>query len=116
RLDGCGDPGARDAGFGALSSRLAARAAAPAHRFRRHRDPADTLMTLTRRRFAAAALTLAAAPRPANAVIVLDSTWRAEGGFRAHLALADQPQFASVIALSSDDGQAWGPGPGPPVA
>jgi hypothetical protein len=72
-------------------------------------------MTLTRRRFAAGTLAagpLAAAPRPAGAVIVLDSTWRAEGGFRAHLALADQPQFASVIALSSDDGQVWGSGSG----
>jgi hypothetical protein len=72
-------------------------------------------MTLSRRRFAAGTLaagTLAAAPRPADAVIVLDSTWRAEGGFRAHLALADQPQFASVIALSSDDGQVWGSGSG----
>ena len=72
-------------------------------------------MTVTRRRFAAGALaagTLAAAPRSADAVIVLDSTWRAEGGFRAHLALADQPQFASVIALSSDDGQVWGSGSG----
>ena len=26
--------------------------------------------------------------RPAGAVVILDSTWRAEGGFRAHLALA----------------------------
>ena len=72
-------------------------------------------MTVTRRRFAAGALaagTLAAAPRAADAVIILDSTWRAEGGFRAHLALADQPQFASVIALSSDDGQVWGSGSG----
>jgi len=72
-------------------------------------------MTVTRRRFAAGALaagTLAAAPRPAGAVIILDSTWRAESGFRAHMALADQPQFASVIALSSDDGQVWGSGSG----
>lgn len=69
-------------------------------------------MTVTRRRFAAAALTLAAAPRPAEAVVVLDSTWRAEGGFRAHLALADEPQFAPVIALSSDEGQVWGVGSG----
>ena len=72
-------------------------------------------MTLTRRRFAAGALaagTLAAAPLPSGAVIILDGTWRAEGGFRAHLALADQPQFASVIALSSDDGQVWGSGSG----
>jgi len=72
-------------------------------------------MTVTRRRFAAGALaagTLAAAPRPSGAVIILDSTWRAESGFRAHMALADQPQFASVIALSSDDGQVWGSGSG----
>ena len=72
-------------------------------------------MTVTRRRFAAGALAagaLAAASRSANAVIILDSTWRAEGGFRAHLALADQPQFAPVIALSSDDGQVWGSGSG----
>jgi hypothetical protein len=64
-------------------------------------------MIVTRRHLIAGAL-LAAAPRPAAAVIILDSTWRAEGGFRAHLALADQPQFASVIALSSDNGQVWG--------
>lgn len=72
-------------------------------------------MTLTRRCFAAGALaagTIATAPRAADAVIILDNTWRAEGGFRAHLALADQPQFASVIALSSDDGQVWGSGSG----
>jgi hypothetical protein len=72
-------------------------------------------MILTRRRFAAGALaagTLAAEPGSSNAVIVLDSTWRAEGGIRAHMALADQPQFASVIALSSDDGQVWGSGSG----
>ena len=72
-------------------------------------------MTVTRRRFAAGALaagTLAAAPQPSGAVIILDSTWRAENGFRAHMALADQPQFASVIALSSDDGQVWGSGSG----
>lgn len=64
-------------------------------------------MTVNRRRLVAGAL-LAATPRPSGAVIILDSTWRAEDGFRAHLALADQPQFASVIALSSDDGQVWG--------
>jgi hypothetical protein len=67
-------------------------------------------MTVTRRRFAAGALAAGtfAASRPAGAVIILDSTWRAEGGFRAHMALADEPQFASVIALSNDDGQVWG--------
>jgi len=71
-------------------------------------------MTITRRRLFAgtlAASTCAVAARPAGAVIILDSTWRAEG-FRAHMALADQPQFASVIALSSDDGQVWGSGSG----
>jgi hypothetical protein len=57
-----------------------------------------------------------AALRPAGAVVILDSTWRAEGGrsgresegFVAHEALARQPQFASVMALSEDDGETWG--------
>lgn len=61
------------------------------------------------------ALTLGAAVRPAGAVVILDSTWRAEGGrpgreaggFGAHTALARQPQFASVMALSEDDGASW---------
>ena len=72
-------------------------------------------MTITRRRIVASAVaagSMAGACRPAGAVIVLDSTWRAEGGFRAHVALANQPQFASVIALSNDEGQVWGAGSG----
>jgi hypothetical protein len=59
---------------------------------------------------------LAGSTRPAGAVIVLDSTWRAEGGapgresdgFGAHEALANRPQFASVIPLSTDRGESWG--------
>ena len=73
---------------------------------------------LRRRRLLAgglAATTGAAAFRPAGAVVILDSTWRAEGGrpgresagFGAHVALAHQPQFASVMALSEDDGESW---------
>lgn len=52
---------------------------------------------------------------PAQAVVILDSTWRAEGGsrerpwagFGAHLRLADEPPFRAVLALASD-GEAWG--------
>ena len=48
-------------------------------------------------------------------VTILDSTWRAEGGrrgdvergFRAHMALAAQPPFRGVLALSTD-GESWG--------
>lgn len=76
-------------------------------------------MILARRRFLATGLlgaSSAALARPAGAVIVLDSTWRAEGGrpgresagFRAHIALAHQPQFAGVIAMSDDEGEIWG--------
>ena len=73
---------------------------------------------LYRRRLLSGALVPAAiglALRPAGAVVVLDSTWRAEGGragresegFGAHEALARQPQFASVMSLSEDDGESW---------
>ncbi|MDI1286751.1 MAG: hypothetical protein PSV46_20370 [Reyranella sp.] len=63
----------------------------------------------------AAAMVAAIGPRPSGAVVILDSTWRAEGGrpgredegFGAHVALAAQPQFASVMALSEDDGESW---------
>ncbi|MFZ5778669.1 MAG: trypsin-like peptidase domain-containing protein [Pseudomonadota bacterium] len=56
-----------------------------------------------------------AVDRPARAIVILDSTWRAEGGrpgrekdgFRAHIALANQPQFDSLIALSEDEGEEW---------
>ncbi len=73
---------------------------------------------LRRRRLLSGALAPAAlglAFRPAGAVVILDSTWRAEGGrpgresagFGAHVALANQPQFASVMALSEDGGETW---------
>jgi hypothetical protein len=76
-------------------------------------------MTFSRRRLLAAGLvgaSSAAVLRPAGAVIVLDSTWRAEGGrpghesegFGAHIALAHQPQFKGVIAMSDDGGGIWG--------
>lgn len=76
-------------------------------------------MCLSRRRalggFLAAPL-LPVLGRTAGAVIILDSTWQAEGGgpdresagFRAHVALGSQPQFAGVIALSDDEGETWG--------
>lgn len=51
----------------------------------------------------------------AKAVTILDSTWQEEGGakgrewagFSAHLRLAAEPQFRSVVAFSTD-GQTWG--------
>ncbi len=78
-------------------------------------------MTCTRRYLISASLAgLSTMPlmRPAGAVIVLDRTWRSEGGrpghekegFRAHEALAEQSQFAPVIALSTDGGEEWGIG------
>ena len=56
-----------------------------------------------------------AVTRPAAAVVVLDSTWREEGGakgreaegFGAHLRLAAEPQFRAVLALATD-GESWG--------
>lgn len=44
-------------------------------------------------------------------VTILDSTWREEGGrkgreaagFGAHIALAAQPQFRAVLAMSTDE-------------
>jgi len=58
---------------------------------------------------------LALSTPPAPAVVVLDGTWRAEGGrkgrewagFGAHLRLAAEPQFAAVVALGSDE-ENWG--------
>lgn len=52
---------------------------------------------------------------PAEAVVILDSTWTKEGGqpgheadgFGAALRLAAEPQFSAVLALSSD-GESWG--------
>ena len=60
-----------------------------------------------RRLGAALAITVATAVEPAAAVIILDSTWAAEGGepgregrgFAASIALAGEPQFAGVIGL-----------------
>ncbi len=58
-------------------------------------------------------LTLSALP--AEAVVILDSTWAKQGGqpgneaagFGAALRLAAEPQFRAVLALSSD-GESWG--------
>ena len=63
----------------------------------------------------AASLALAVAAGTARAVIILESTWQAEGGgpgdepdgFAAHAALAHQPQFRALIAFSNDEGEAW---------
>jgi len=52
---------------------------------------------------------------PAGAVVILDSTWRSEGGtkkrpwagFGAHVRLAADPRFLPVLALSTD-GETWG--------
>lgn len=63
----------------------------------------------------AAALVFALLAPSANAVTILDTTWQAEGGakgkeaagFGAHLRLAAEPQFRSVLALSTD-GESWG--------
>jgi hypothetical protein len=63
----------------------------------------------------AAASALASAASPAQAVVILDSTWAEEGGtaetpgagFGAHIALAHEPQFGAAVAFSTD-GEAWG--------
>ncbi|WP_019646101.1 serine protease family protein [Novispirillum itersonii] len=52
---------------------------------------------------------------PAQAVVILDSQWKKDGGrpgkeaagFKSALALAAQPQFRGVLALS-EDGESWG--------
>lgn len=61
------------------------------------------------------AMALLLLPAAAGGVTILDSTWKAEGGgrgreaagFGAHLRLAAEPQFRSVLALSGD-GETWG--------
>ena len=67
-------------------------------------------------RRAAAALAFAVLmAAPAGAVIILDSTWKAEGGtkqdpdrgFRAHNRLAHEKQFDAAVTFSSD-GDTWG--------
>ncbi len=75
-------------------------------------------MKIGRRRTLAAlaGVSVGAAIRPTGAVVILDSTWKAEGGgpgresagFGAHIALANQPQFDSLVAFSSDEGEDWG--------
>ncbi len=58
---------------------------------------------------------LASLVPPAAAVVILDSTWRAQGGakgreaagFGAHVALASEPQFDPVVALGSNE-RTWG--------
>src|SRR5947208_9811265 len=77
-------------------------------------------MRLSRRRAVTSAFVTAglAAVRPANAVIILDSTWRAEGGgpgresegFDAHVELAHQPQFDGVVPLCHAGNDVWGSG------
>lgn len=60
------------------------------------------------------ALATALLAAPAQAVVILDSTWSANGGsdaspeagFSAHEALAMEPQFASIFGLH--DGEAYG--------
>ncbi|MFD1625187.1 agenet domain-containing protein [Azospirillum griseum] len=59
-------------------------------------------------------------PHSAPAVVILDSTWREEGGrpdrenagFGAHIRLAQEPQFRSVLSISLDGGTSWGDGSG----
>ncbi len=75
------------------------------------------MMRIRRRRLvgAMAAGAVGGLARPSDAIVILDSTWRAEGGrpgrekdgFRAHIALANQPQFDALIAFSEDDGEEW---------
>lgn len=60
------------------------------------------------------ALCLALPPRSGGAVVILDSTWQAQGGsdaspaagFTAHVALAMEPQFAAIFGLH--DGTSYG--------
>jgi hypothetical protein len=61
------------------------------------------------------AVALIATP-PARAVIILDTTWAEHGGsddepsagFDAAIALAREPQFDALVALSSSDDEIWG--------
>lgn len=59
----------------------------------------------------AAALTLSLIALPSGAVVILDSTWEANGGtpadgYAAHVALAMEPQFAAIFGLH--DGTSYG--------
>lgn len=61
-----------------------------------------------------------AIPRPVPAVVILESVWREEGGgrgreaegFGAHIRLANEPQFRSLVSVSLDGGDSWGDGSG----
>jgi hypothetical protein len=61
-------------------------------------------------------LALMAFASPAAAVVAVEQTWRANGGseqhwdqgFSAHEALAAQPQFRAMVALSQDGGKEYG--------
>lgn len=56
------------------------------------------------------------APAPAHAIIIVEETWRAQGGedgdwdagFAAHEALAAQPQFGALVAVSDNAGKSYG--------
>jgi len=66
------------------------------------------------------AATVLLAPASLPAVVILDGTWREEGGargreadgFGAHIRLAEEPQFRSLVTLSYDGGETWGDGSG----
>ncbi|MEP9379021.1 trypsin-like serine protease [Aquabacter sp. CN5-332] len=71
------------------------------------------------RRGAVVVLLLGLLSGQAGAVVVLDSTWKAEGGgagheaagFSAHIRLAHKPQFRALMAMSESRGKAvWGVG------
>lgn len=57
-------------------------------------------------------------PQHVPAVVVLESVWREEGGgrgheaegFGAHIRLANEPQFRSLVSVSLDGGSSWGDG------
>src|SRR5579872_573129 len=63
-----------------------------------------------------AALAILSPLKRAGGVVILDSTWAAEGGeagreaagFGAHAALARQPQFSSLVSLEADSGSGSG--------
>lgn len=64
-------------------------------------------MTLTRRRALAGLSAALPFPGPrAGAVVVPESTFRAEG-LRPFISLAHQAQFAPLVALSNDGGEDW---------
>jgi hypothetical protein len=65
-------------------------------------------------------LTAFAIPQVSPAVVILDSTWKENGGTRAHpergfkanADLARQPQFRALVSISGEDGESWGIGSG----